>query len=117
MLHRELAKDFTMPLISEIQVIDDPNYDCDSQSFGEVRLFEFWFDGRKLNGFPGGVTICARVDAPSWLESTCDSDERPHVCIKRIIGGRTTNDYCAKSEKDCPIVSLAAFESADPILD
>ena len=80
-LHRELAKDFTEPLISEIMVVDDPNYDCVSQSYGSIRLFEFWFAGMKLNGFPGDVTICARFDAPSWLDSSCDSDERQHVCV------------------------------------
>ena len=29
MLHADLAKDYTMPLISEIFVVEDENYDCE----------------------------------------------------------------------------------------
>lgn len=108
-MHKKLAEDFTSPLISEIKVIDDPNYDCGSHKSRMVRLFDYKFAKKNLNGFPVGVTICALFDAPSWVDSSCDSDERPHVCVQNSRGGATVDEYCAKSEQQCPILSFDVY--------
>ena len=123
-LHADLAKDYTMPLISQVFVVEDQNYDCEIRGEGVIRLFEFQYSYswdikapvKLLNGFPGGLTVCARFDAPSWLDSSCGTAERPHVCIQHTYQGIITNEYCAQSEKECPILSIAALEPTDLVL-
>ena len=105
-------------------IYEVPHLDCEGMHFDLKRLFEFryqadsWWSSRgSLNGFPGGVTVCGRFDAPSWTESSCGSDSKPFVCVQRTKDGDTTDDYCAESEDKCPIMAFDAFESNDPALE
>ena len=38
---KDRANDFTKPLMSEIIVFDDPNYDCKSHDKDMERIFDF----------------------------------------------------------------------------
>ena len=83
---------------------------------GMERIFNFTvrdYKGRKeesylrdINAFPKDVTVCARFNAPSWAESTCDSTSRPHVCVMSINDGVKKNEYCAKAAAQCPILQI-----------
>ena len=113
-LYKETAADFTKKLISDIKVFQDPEVDCSSMGEGMERIFNFTVREYKeryvrykkteqypvqkeINAFPEDVTVCARFNAPSWADSTCDTSSRPHVCVKSSRDGETKNEYCAKA--------------------
>ena len=105
-LLKDLARDFTKPLISDIQVHDMNDVDCEKlgQEYGvqSERLFDFTYNNMtgiglgkrdeleyadyvdKINtfkqGYPQGYTVCAVRDAPSFVDSQCNW-ERPHLCM------------------------------------
>mmetsp|Transcript_6773 Transcript_6773/g.8069 ORF Transcript_6773/g.8069 Transcript_6773/m.8069 type:complete len:93 (+) Transcript_6773:99-377(+) len=86
-MHRDIASDFTKPLLTAIEVVTDGSR-CEDK--GMIDIFEYVVNVRSPEGityseslrtFPKDVRVCGRWDGESILEAKCDGSVRNHKCF------------------------------------